>query len=406
MTTCLCIVVKGFPRISETFITNELEQLESMGLQFTLTALRQPSGDPNHGAGHNLKASVQYLPEYLTDAPAVFASSWRGAATLPGFSMAWAQFQRDWVRDPTANRVRRFGQACILAASLPPMIRHIHAHFLHTPGSVARYASAMLGITWSASAHAKDIWTTPDWDLAEKLASARFVAVCNEAGRERLQTLAGPDHAHRIHFWPHQLNLSQAPPCHAKPGGPIALLTVARAVPKKGLPILLDALRKLSAEPAWSWTLIGGGELLDELKASLANHPFANRIRLLGSQPHTVVRQHLAAADVFVLPAQVTADGDRDGRPNALLEAMAAGLACIATAAGGIPEVISDGQNGCLTLAEPEPLSLAISRLMQDQRLRSRLGHAAAETARTISAQGERAIKSLAQALREAGGQS
>ena len=130
-----------------------------------------------------IRAPVLYLPEYLKDAPRRVLAGWRRARRLPGYAAARRAWLADLSRDPTPNRIRRFGQALVLAAEAAPEIGHLHAHFLHTPASVARYAAVMRGLPWSVSAHAKDIWTTPEWEKRGKLASAEWAVTCTEAGR-------------------------------------------------------------------------------------------------------------------------------------------------------------------------------------------------------------------------------
>ncbi len=159
-----------------------------------------------------IRAPVLYLPEYLKDAPRRVLAGWRAARRLPGYAAARRAWLADLARDPTPNRVRRFGQALVLAAELPPDIGHLHAHFLHTPASVARYAALMRGLDWSVSAHAKDIWTTPDWEKREKLASAEWAVTCTEAGRDHLAALApSPD---MVALAYHGLDFDRFPPPH------------------------------------------------------------------------------------------------------------------------------------------------------------------------------------------------
>ena len=137
-----------------------------------------------------------YLPEYLKDEPRRVWRGWRRARRMAGYGAARRAWLRDLLRDPTPNRIRRFGQAVVLAAELPADIGQLHAHFLHTPASVARYAAAMRGLDWSVSAHAKDIWTIPDWEKREKLAAARWAVTCTETGRAHLARLNHAVHPH------------------------------------------------------------------------------------------------------------------------------------------------------------------------------------------------------------------
>src|SRR5204863_2640060 len=134
--------------------------------------------------------ALLYLPEYLYQEPLRVWRGWLRCRRRPGYRKARAAFLADLWRDMSPNRVRRFGQALVLAEELPPDVGHLHAHFLHTPASVARYAAAIGGLPWSVSAHAKDIWTTRDWEKREKLADAGWAVTCTAAGHRHLAVLA------------------------------------------------------------------------------------------------------------------------------------------------------------------------------------------------------------------------
>ena len=205
----VAFVLKGYPRLSETFIAQEIRSLERRGLDIRLFSMRRPTDAKRHPVHDEIRAPVVYLPEYLYQEPGRVFRSWRTARRLPGYAAARRAWRRDLVRDRTPNRVRRFGQACVLAAELPAEVRRIHAHFLHTPASVARYAALMRGLPWSVSAHAKDIWTTPDWELAEKLAGADWAVTCTRAGHAKLAALAPV--ADRVALSYHGLDLARFP---------------------------------------------------------------------------------------------------------------------------------------------------------------------------------------------------
>jgi hypothetical protein len=163
------VILKGYPRLSETFIAQELLGLERAGFDLALHSMRHPTDQKRHPIHNEIRAPVRYLPEYLHDEPRRVFSSWRRARRLPGYQPAFAAFWRDLKWDFSRNRFRRFGQALVLSAELDPDVVHLHAHFLHTPASVASYASIMTGLRWTCSAHAKDIWTSTDQDLQQKL---------------------------------------------------------------------------------------------------------------------------------------------------------------------------------------------------------------------------------------------
>ena len=374
----IAILLKGYPRLSETFIAQEILALERRGLPLQLVSLRHPTDPAVHPVHREISAPVTYLPEYLHQEPLRALRGWHRARGLPGYDAARAVWLRDLKRDPSRNRIRRFGQACVLAAELPADVGWLHAHFLHTPASVARYAAIMIGLPWSCSAHAKDIWTTPDWEKREKLAELAWLVTCTATGRDHLQALAAEPA--RVSLVYHGLDFTRfpEPPVRtATAQQPVALLTVGRAVEKKGIDLLLEALARLPSACDWHLTHIGGGALLKELQQQADRLGIAERIAWLGPQPQETVLEHYRRADLFVLASRVAKDGDRDGLPNVLMEAQSQGLACLATRAGAIEELIESERTGLLVPADDAgALAAALRRLIEDPALRERLGAA------------------------------
>jgi len=378
----VAFVLKGYPRLSETFIAQEILALERRGLDILIVSLRHPTDKAIHPVHRQVRAECLYLPEYLYQEARRVWRGWRRARKLPGYQTARRAWLADLVRDPTPNRVRRFGQALVLAAELPADIGRLHAHFLHTPASVARY-TAMIGERgWSLSAHAKDIWTTPDWEKREKLASADWAVTCTATGYRHLAGLAADDrvalcyHGLDLHRFPAQPQLERDAD-GSDPARPVMLLSVGRAVAKKGYDDLLAALALLPKDLAWRLVHIGGGALAGKLEEEAGRLGLADRIDWRGARPQPEVLAAYRAADVFVLAAKIAPDGDRDGLPNVLMEAQSQGLACIATALSGIPELIEDGATGLLVPpADPAALAASLARLIADPASRVRLGGA------------------------------
>jgi glycosyltransferase involved in cell wall biosynthesis len=385
--TRVAVVVKGYPRLSETFIAQEILGLERRGLDVLIVSLRRPTDKAVHPVHREIRAEVLYLPEYLKDDPPRVAAARRTAARLPGFAAAQAAYERDLARDRSASRRRRFGQACVLAAELPADVDALYVHFLHTPASVTRYAATMRGLPWSFSAHAKDIWTTPDWELAEKIADAAWGTTCTAVNAAKLRDLA--DRPEKVALVHHGLDFARFPAPPGRPAerdgrtAPVTILSVARAVDKKGLDDVLRALARLPAELDWRFVHIGGGSLVPQLAALAERLGIAGRVAWRGAQPQAAVIEACAAADLFVLASRVTRDGDRDGLPNVLMEAQALGLACVSTRVSAIPEVIEDGVTGLLVEPrDPAGLATALAALIRDPARRAALGTAAAREVR------------------------
>ncbi len=379
----LAIIVKGWPRLSETFIAQELLALQQMGQKFEIWSLRFPTDKKTHPLHRKIAAPIKYLPEYLHHEPIRVWRAWRTARALPGFQKAKATWDKDFARDKSRNRIRRFGQACVLATELPDSIAGLYSHFMHTPSSVARYAAIMTGLEWGFSAHAKDIWTSPEWEKREKLTpethGAAFGVTCTAYGAQHLRDLA--DSPARIDLVYHGLDLSRfpAPPerLSENPNGPLQFLSVGRLVEKKGFDRLIAALTLLPKDIPWEWVHIGGGDLKQALQTQAEKSGVLNRIDWRGACDQPEVIAAMRKADIFILPSRIADDGDRDGLPNVLMEAASQKLPIISTNVSAIPEFIDTGVHGLLVQDDPTELAAAIIELASDPVKRMQYAQAA-----------------------------
>lgn len=394
-------IVKGYPRLSETFIAQELKALEDAGIPLEIYSLRRPTDTQRHPLHAQIRAPVHYLPEYLYRHPyrviAGFLHAWRTRrwrALLPIF---W----RDFRRDCSFNRIRRLGQAVVLAREITPDRNWLYVHFLHTPASVAYYAAILTDLPWSCSAHAKDIWTLQKWEIAEKLTHMQWLVTCTQANENYLRSISEPADAPRgnnlkeqkvqtvqkVKLLYHGLDLHRFPPPPASKNSTtdtLNILSVGRAVPKKGYDILLRALAQLPTDLCWQFVHIGDGPLRAQLQQQAQTLNLAPRMQWLGARSFNEVLTCYRAADLFILPSRIDANGDRDGMPNVLLEAMSQALPCIATNISGIPELITTEQNGLLVPSEDaDTLAHQILRASKDPILRHRLGTAGQTTVTT-----------------------
>lgn len=381
----VAFVLKGYPRLSETFIAQEIAALERLGLPILIASLRHPTDKQVHPIHREIQATVRYLPEYLYQEPIRVLRAWWRARRLPGYARARAQWLRDWWRDRSANRGRRFGQALVLATELPADVVRLHAHFLHTPASVTRYAAMMRGLPWSGSAHAKDIWTSPAWELREKLASCDWLVTCTATNRDYLATLAPPG---RVDLVYHGLDLgrfvAQSPLGTPRDGSrsddPVVLMSVGRLVEKKGTDILLEALARLPPQLHWRLVHVGGGPLRQVLQQRAKALGLAERIEWRGALAQEQVIALYRGADLFALASRIAEDGDRDGLPNVLMEAQSQAVACVASDVSAIHELIVDGSTGLLVPPQdPQALAEALETLIRDPQRRRKLGQAGRE---------------------------
>ena len=379
----VAFVLKGYPRLSESFIAQEIVALEQRGLNIVIVSLRHPMDPAIHPIHDEVKATVLYLPEYLYQEPLRVLRACNGARRSANYKTVRNMWLHDLRRDRSANRIRRFGQAMVLSREMAGKIRHLHAHFLHTPASVVRYASALMGIPWSCSAHAKDIWTTPMWEKRQKLAECTWITTCTQANVSHLSEITENHDTVKLNY--HGLDLQRfPPPIQPRPprdgrhsDDPVIILSVGRAVDKKGYDELLRALSQLPTSRKWQFVHIGDGDLLPALKRLGQELGIASCIRWLGALPQQEVLVWYRRADIFALACHVSATGDRDGLPNVLLEALSQRLAVLSTNVSGIPELIDQGKHGVIV---PErdiaALTRALDRLIGDPDLRMRLGEA------------------------------
>ena len=378
----VAFVLKGYPRLSETFIAHEIAALERRGLDILIVSLREPTDARRHPVHGEIRARVLYLPEYLLLEPLRVLRAWwqvRKYSRYPSVRKTWL---RDLARDRTPNRIRRFGQALVLAAELPEDVRRLHAHFLHTPASVARYTAALRGLPWSGSAHAKDIWTLPEWEKREKLASCEWLVTCTTANRDHLAAIAP---AQRVELVYHGIDLARFTPGSAPPrardgrnaADPIVILSVCRLVEKKGTDVLLEALARISPKLHWRFVHVGGGPLRKRLERRARALGIAARVTWKGALTQREILAEYETADLFALASRIARDGDRDGLPNVLAEAQSQALACVATRVSAIPELVRDGQTGLLVEEnDPAALARALESLIASPVRRRALGHA------------------------------
>ena len=385
----IAVVLKGYPRLSETFIAQEIRALELRGFDLCIVSLRHPYDPATHPIHAEIEAPVLYLPEYVhDDVPRVLRALLAGFLRF-GFWRALVMLLRDLRRDPTRNRLRRFAQALVMAREVAPSVKLFYTHFMHTPASVSYYAAQITGKQWSLSAHAKDIWTIPRWEIREKLERADWAVTCTGANHRYLSRLSGADD--KVELVYHGLDFRRFDPAPVKQAwrdgsdetDPVRLISVGRAVDKKGYEYLLAALGALPPGLHWRLVHIGGGELLEQLQQQARELGIDERIEWRGALPQTQVLAAYRDADLFVLPSKISDDGDRDGLPNVLMEAQSQGLACLSTNISGIPELVRHGETGWLVeQRDASALQQALQNLIADPGLRQRLGRAGCERVR------------------------
>ncbi len=382
----LGMILKGYPRISETFISNEIYLLEKLGFPIHIFSMRQPRETFSHASVQKIRASVDYLPErLLTGLPRLLRHNALLASKNPKiYAGALKTALKRLSRSRRFATIKHLMQAGYLVHHILPNrnVSHIHAHFAHSPTSVALFASQLSGLPFSFTAHAKDIFTSDPVQLREKIESARFVVTCTGYNQRYLKELS-PERNTPIQKIYHGIdtNLFASNEKARQPVDPFRILTVARLTEKKGLPTVYRALRILCDQGlSIQHTLIGDGEDRKKIRKLISDLGLSHVSRWLGTQTHDVVLEQYRHSDLFVLGCKEAANGDRDGIPNVLLESMAMGVPVVVTDISAIPELVCHGKTGLLVPPRsPEKMAAAMTRLLTDMDLRRRIISAARE---------------------------
>ncbi|MEQ1485349.1 glycosyltransferase family 4 protein [Methyloglobulus sp.] len=401
-------ILKGYPRTSETFITNEIRLLEKMGVGLSIFSVKKLEGQKNHAMVKDIKAPVTYLPQADPLSEARF-SRWV-VDNVPKFSNSHAllfkkkplaylraffeclvmsvQYRNGFFDLPREVFFKEFLQAGYIANAVIESghIQHLHAHFCHGSTTIAMFASKMSGIPFSFTAHAKDIYLkelNPGNLLQKKMRRAEFLVTCTGANEEHLQRLAPK--GTKIHKIYHGLDTDlfassvQDSPIASDVNVPV-VLSVGRLVEKKGFDYLIKACAILKERGhSFHCQIVGGGDGYTETLVNLIKElGLEDTVRLLGAVTQEELREIYQQATLFALPCLVVDNGDRDGIPNVLVEAMSMCVPVISTDISGIPELIDNNDNGLL-VPEKNALAMAdaIERLLTDPGLRQQLGDAA-----------------------------
>jgi colanic acid/amylovoran biosynthesis glycosyltransferase len=369
--TKVAYVVKRYPRYSETFIVNEILELEKQGVEIEIFSLRPCCDTHFQDSISRVRAPVHYVPYAGVKAQDLWTElrSAVGSLCLEGA-----------IRAAGNAAAGDFFQALTLAAAIRERgIEHMHAHFGSVATTVARIASVLTGVPYSFTAHAKDIFheSVDPADLRQKLADASAVVTVSEYNLQHLRETFGEAAARVVRVY-NGLHLDRFP--YAEPmRRSRSIVSVGRLVEKKGFDDLITACDLLREDGVdFTCDIVGNGELEQELRDQICRLGIETHVRLLGPRPQSQIIELVQSAAVFAAPCIVGDDGNRDGLPTVLLEAMALGTPCVSTDVTGIPEVIQDEQTGLMVRQRnPRELADAMRRLLDDSGLRVRLAQRA-----------------------------
>lgn len=381
-------ILKGYPRISETFIAQEIHLLEERGIPIEIYALRGARETLRHPVHQKIKAQVFYPPEVN----AYFSfTAWLGffyscLNYTGGLLQALGHVlqQRGWKKKrKTSSQLFR---ACWLIwkrdIGKNKTVSHLHSHFLHSPTEMTFYLSKISGATYSISAHAKDIYTSQQDEIFERVSSSEFLMTCTHFNWQSIRSIVGKTQESKIHEVYHGVNLQSFRRTSVFPEIPApVLITVARLVEKKGYPDVLQAVKILKEKGlTLQYEIYGDGEDREIIEKTIRDLGLTNQVRIHGTVSQPEVISAYERAGVFVLGSKETANGDRDGIPNSMAEAMAMEIPVVATQVSGIPELLEHDSTGLLVSPNaPEEIALAIERLYREPGLGNRLGKRARE---------------------------
>jgi glycosyltransferase involved in cell wall biosynthesis len=378
----LGMVLKGYPRISETFISNEILLLERLGIQVRLFPMRHPRENFSHASVKKIQARVDYLPTHLwSDLHVLLFHNILLAFKKPRvYGRVLALTVRRLLQKRKIATVKHLFQAGYMVnrfLSKSPEIKHIHSHFAHSPTSVTMFASMLSGLPFSFTAHAKDIYTSNPQQIKEKIDLASFVVTCTRYNKEYLTNISKGSNT-PIHCVYHGIDVQ----LFSETGGgekaakaPYSLLTVARMTEKKGLPTIYAALKILQDKGiAFNHTLVGDGDDRDDILNLIRQLGLEKSCHWAGTRTHEEVLQFFRDSDLFVLGCEIAKNGDRDGIPNVLVESLAMEVPAVSTTVSGVPEILENNTTG-LTVppSDPERMALAMRDLLTDEGLRAQI---------------------------------
>ncbi len=345
----LAYVVDAWPQLTETFILREIAEA-SRRYRVTIVALGHGPPGPVQPEAQALADRVVHLSDVRTGFSAALLYPIRTVRALRAARRARAE-----------STLRRFTRLVRTARDLRrARVRRIHAHFSLWATAAAEVLSAWTGAPFGFTAHAYDVFRSP-CRLEDKARRASWAVACSEATREAIGARCGPSTSGRFVVIRHGVDLAAyRPPEAMREPGPLRILAVGSLVPKKGFDVLLPALARLRERGVrFVVRVVGGGIDGPALLATTERLRLVDAVAFDGPRPATEVRDAMRGwADVLVAPSRVAPDGNRDGLPNVVGEAMACGLPVVGTRVGGIPEMVETGVTGWL-VPPADPGSLA-----------------------------------------------
>ena len=371
----LVVLVNGFPRLSETFVLHELLELERQGVRLHVIALRHPEETVVQEATGRLQAEVEYLPD-LSEAAPRLALRVAHAALLLRRPTAYLHGLADAIASPDFTRTNLHRSVLLAHRLVRVGAPALYVHFAHKPATLGRFAALLAGVPYALSAHAKDIWLTPPPELARKVRDAEVVLTCTAEGHRHLLELSAGRTPVSLAY--HGVEVAARMCGNASKAGPPVVLSVGRLVEKKGYDVLLRAAALVHERGVdFRLRIVGEGVEWARLQRLVHQLGLADRVAFLGPLSEAEVEIEYVRANAFALACRELENGDRDGIPNVLLEAMAHALPVVATTCAGVLEAVGDESALFAPQDDPAALAAQLERLLLDAALRDQLGTAA-----------------------------
>ncbi len=373
-------IVKMFPRLSETFILNEILELERSGVEVVVFSLKKPSEGRFHPQLSRLKAQVFYLEDLE---PAKWAN-WIGKewSILQLYSQPlWGLVEHVLADNGGTIEAANVWHAAWVAAQAHRLeVDHLHAHFASLPSTIAYYAHLITGIPFSFTAHAKDIfvYSNEDHYLDKKIAASAFTITVTDFNRRYLQDRIPASAVERIRVLHNGIDLDCFSIDAHQQRDRNHILAVGRLVAKKGLDDLLSAcaILKSQATPL-RCTIVGDGPERASLENMCRELGLESEVKFVGAKIISEVLELMRTVTVFCLPCTVAPDNNQDALPTVLLEALACGLPVVSTTVSGIPEIVDDGVDGLLAPPnQPAAVALRLAQILQSPVLQTTFAQA------------------------------
>lgn len=404
----VAVLLSRFPTVTETFILREIDEMERQGQAVRLVPMLKETPPVIHDAARPWTERALYT-KYLS--PRIIMANLRALLRQPPrYLSLLARLTIGTIAHPGtwARTMLVFPKSVYLAEQLTQEgIRHVHAHFATHPATMALIIASLSDVTFSFTVHAHDIQVDRsllDWKLRE----TRFVRSISDYNKRFLEELyphaRGKIVVVHVGIEPEKYE-DNARRFQAAATSVPKILCVAAHRPYKGLPVLIEASRILRDQGvSFRCDVLGYGPMKDELDRLIEDRGVGDVIHLLGAKPEHVVAQMMGEATLFVLPSIIAADGQMEGIPVALMEAMASARAVVSTAISGIPELVEHGVTGLLVPPGDAPaLASAIRSLLEDRPRAQEMGRRGQEKVRAEFTLPQCVAQLLARLEKEAG---